>query len=85
MVMREPFAVRQAQGIAAAGRDVQQRPVGAAAQAVRMKPSVPTVRAVGVLAAVPVRMAPLPVMQDLKINAEAALAGVSAVVVLEPA
>jgi len=62
-VIRAPFAVTQAQGIAGAGAVAQAKPVRAVEQAVKIWPSVPTGRAEGVLAAVPVTSVPLAVMQ----------------------
>ena len=62
VVTREPLALRTEQGMAAAGWAIQQRPEAAALQATNIWPSAPTDRAVGVEAAVPVTIAPLPVI-----------------------
>jgi hypothetical protein len=61
------------------------RPEAQVESADRNWPSVPTPRAVGVDAAVPVIKAPLPVTQVFGRYAEAAAAGVRAVVVSVPA
>jgi hypothetical protein len=59
---RVPLAVMQAQGIEGVAAAAQTKPEVQAAQAVRTCPSEPTVRATGVLAAVPETRPPLPVM-----------------------
>jgi hypothetical protein len=71
--MITPFAVKQAQGIAVlAGALAQQRPVAAVEQAYSNSPFAPRGRAKGVLAAVPVTMAPLPVTTEQGIELDTA-------------
>ena len=77
---RAPLPVMQEQGIPAAAAEAQVSPVVQVEQATRVWPSVPTVRVVGVLAAVPVTRAPLAVMQPQGIPAAPADVQVNPVV-----
>jgi hypothetical protein len=70
-----PLPVTQAQGIADDPLfEVQQSPVEAVEQATKTWPSVPTPRAEGVDAAVPVTIAPLPVLVEQGMAGEGAAA-----------
>jgi hypothetical protein len=84
-VTKDPLSVKHAHGIAGTEAEAQQRPVAELEQAVSTWPLDPTGKAARVLAVVAASKSPFVVKVARGTYADAAAAGVSAVVISVPA